>query len=134
MQDSVFTKIIKGDIPSHKVYEDEHTMAIMDIFPIQPGMVVVFPKEQVANFEDLSEETAGAVMSTTHKIMKALRKLYPDKAKIALQIAGFQTPDHAHMTVYPAANAEEYHAKPPTAEPDHDKLEAQAEKLRSKLV
>jgi len=132
-KDSVFTKIINGEVPAQKVYEDEHTLAIMDIFPIQEGMIVVFPKKQVANFEDLPEQTAIAVMKTAHKAMKALREIYPSKAKITLQIAGFQTPDHAHMTVYPATNNKEYHAEPPSIQSDHDELEKIAEKVRRSI-
>ena len=133
MKDSVFTKIINGDIPCIKVYEDEDTMAIMDIFPVQEGMVVVFPKKQIRNVEDLDDNTAAKVMQTVHKIMKALRKQYPDATKIAVQVAGFQTPDHAHFTVYPANTVEEFHAPSPTAATDRATLEPLAQSLRNKL-
>src|SRR5688572_12909047 len=68
MVDSVFTKIINGDIPSHKVYEDELVLAFMDINPVQPGMILVIPKKQIDHFTDLPDEDYQAVMAAVKKI------------------------------------------------------------------
>src|SRR5688572_15507369 len=67
MQDSVFTKIIKGEIPSHKIYEDDKTLAFLDIHPQQPGQTVVVPKTQVNFVWDLGEDDYRALMSTVQK-------------------------------------------------------------------
>lgn len=133
MQDSVFTKIIKGELPSHTVYEDDTTMAVMDIFPVQPGMVVVFPKEQIANFEDMSPETAAAVIHTTQKIMRAQRKVFPEKKKIGVQIAGINTPDHTHTTVFPIDSGDEFMSRTPDEQADSDALAALAEQIKAAL-
>ncbi len=133
MTDSVFTKIIKGELPCHKVYEDEHTIAFMDIYPSQEGMVVIVPKQQIPNFEDLPSELFNAVFETTHKIMRALRTIYPDKKKITAHIAGFNTPDHAHLTVFPADTGEEFLAHSPEEQAQAEELSMIAEKLRRVL-
>jgi histidine triad (HIT) family protein len=56
MEPSIFTMIIRGEVPCHKVYEDDRIFAFMDIHPIQPGHVLVVPKVQVDQFQDLPEE------------------------------------------------------------------------------
>lgn len=132
MEPSIFTRIIKGEIPCHKVYEDELTFAFMDIHPIQPGMVLVMPKEQIANIEDLPEELYLAVMKTARRIQIAQRKVFPDKLKMAMQVEGLDV-QHVHVKLFPIDSAEDFHAHAPTSEPDHEELAKLAEKIRSNL-
>ena len=61
MEDSIFTKIITGAIPSHKVYEDDLTVAFLDIHPVQSGHVLVVSKKQIDHFDDLPDEDYQAV-------------------------------------------------------------------------
>lgn len=129
MQDSIFTKIIKGEIPSHKVYEDEKTLAFLDIYPIQRGQVVVVPKNQVGFVWDLSDEDYVALMLTVKKVGTKLREVFPAKERVGVMIEGLEVTDHAHVKVFPFS-AGEYRALPTTAEPDHAELAALAEKLR----
>ena len=86
MEDSVFTKIIKGEIPAHRVYEDEKTIAIMDISPIQPGHVLVIPKTQVEDFYNLSNEDYTALFKTVKKVSTKLKQVLPSKKKITMKI------------------------------------------------
>lgn len=132
MNPSIFTRIINGEIPSHKVYEDEKTFAFMDIYPIQPGMVLVIPKEQITNIEDLPEELYLAVMKTARKIQRAQRKVFPGKNKMAMQVEGLDVP-HVHVKLFPIDSAEDFHAYAPTSEPNHEELAKLAEKIRSNL-
>lgn len=132
MEPSIFTKIINGEIPCHKVYEDEKTFAFMDIYPIQPGMVLVITKEQIANIEDLSEDLYLAVMETARKIQRAQRKVFPDKFKMAMQIEGLDV-QHVHVKLFPIDTPEEFHAHAPTTEPNHEELAELAEKIRSNI-
>src|SRR5690606_32793311 len=67
MNDSIFTKIIKGEIPCHKVYEDDQTLAFLDIHPAQPGHTLVIPKRQEEFVWDLNAEEYEALMSTVKK-------------------------------------------------------------------
>lgn len=73
-EDSIFTKIIKGEIPSHKIYEDDKTYAFLDIHPIQPGHVLVVPKIQVDNIWDLPDEDYHALMDVTKHIAFAMQQ------------------------------------------------------------
>lgn len=131
MQDSVFTKIIKGDIPSHKVYEDERTLAFMDINPIQPGMVLVIPKAQVDHFMDLAEDDYAALMETVRRVARKMHEVFPDK-RVAVQIEGLDVP-HAHVKMFPFASAGEFRALPNTStEPNHPALAQMADKLAIK--
>ena len=112
MADSIFTKIIKGEIPSHKVHEDELSMAFMDIHPIQPGMVLVVPKKQVSHFFDLPDEDYQALMSTVKQVAQRLKLAFPDKSRIGVIIEGFEMPDHAHIKVFPVNSGDEVRQLP----------------------
>lgn len=128
-QDSIFTKIIKGEIPSHKVYEDDHTFAFMDIHPIQPGHTLVVSKTQVPTFMDLTDEDAAALWAAARKVAKRLREVYPDKKRIAMAIEGFDV-DHAHLHLIPVdSHAEFTTPQDMDGESDHAALEEIAKKL-----
>lgn len=127
MQDSLFTKIIKGEIPSHKIYEDDKTYAFLDIFPTQPGHTLVIPKVQIDRFEDLPEEDYAALMQTVKKLAKHLHA--KTGKRITLKAEGFDVP-HAHIHLIPCASAEEFWQKPDRSQdPNHDELAKMAEEL-----
>ena len=131
MQDSIFTKIIKGEIPSHKIYEDEKTLAFLDIHPIQPGQVLVIPKVQCGFVWDMAEDDYQALMATVQKVGNRLREMFPDKRRVGVIIEGLDVTDHAHVKVFPFNNDQEFRNKAdPNAEPDHVALAALAEKLK----
>ncbi|MDB5183218.1 MAG: putative Histidine triad protein [Candidatus Saccharibacteria bacterium] len=131
MEDSVFSKIIKGEIPSHKIYEDEKTLAFLDIRPVQPGQVVVVSKLQVNFVWDLPAEDYAALMSTVQKVGQHLRESFPEKQRIAVRIEGFDVNNHAHVVLIPSNNPAEFNAHPNMeAEPDHEALAKLAESLR----
>lgn len=128
---SIFTKIINGEIPCHKVYEDEQSLAFMDIHPIQPGQVLVVPKKQVPSIWELEEADYQALMTTVQKVGQRLRGLYTDAARIGVMIEGLDVADHAHVKVFPFSNAQEFrHAPDLAAVPNHTILAELAEKLK----
>jgi histidine triad (HIT) family protein len=129
MQDSIFTKIIKGEIPSHKVYEDEKTYAFLDIHPVQEGMVLVVPKVQVAQFMDLEDEDYIALWHTVKKVAQRLHEVYPTKRRIGVQVEGLDV-DHVHVKLFPIDTGHEFRAVvDPDADPDHAALAEVARKL-----
>lgn len=131
MTDSIFTKIIKGEIPSHKIYEDEATLAFLDIHPIQPGHVLVVPKNQVGFVWDMNSGDYQALMATVQKVGQRLRQVFPDKARIGVMIEGLDVTDHAHVKVFPFSTEQEYRTKPDmNAEPDHAALAEIAAKIK----
>jgi histidine triad (HIT) family protein len=76
---NIFAKILHGEIPSVKVFEDDKTLAFMDVMPEADGHVLVIPKEGAENILDLSSEGMAAMMATTQKVAKAVDKaLSPD--------------------------------------------------------
>ena len=130
MADSIFTKIINGDIPAHKVYEDEKVLVFMDIHPIQPGQVLVIPKAQVGFIWDLIPEDYQALMSIVQKVGQRIREVFPDKARVGVMIEGLDVTDHCHVKVFPFSNEDEYRNVPDASqEPDHSALAAIAQKL-----
>jgi histidine triad (HIT) family protein len=130
MQDSLFTKIIKGEIPCHKVYEDKKTFAFLDIYPIQTGQVVVVPKKQVGFVWDLEDEDYVALMLTVKKVGERLRKVFPEKDRVGVMIEGLDVVDHAHVKVFPFSAGGEFRALPKNSEPNHEEFAKIADSLR----
>ena len=129
MQDSIFTGIIKGEIPCHKVYEDDKTLAFLDIHPVQPGMTLVITKTQTPSFLDLSDEDYHALWDTVRKVAQKLHEVFPAKAKIGIQVEGLDVP-HVHVKLIPIDSGEEFRAKPDfESEPDHPALATLAKRL-----
>ena len=130
MADSVFTKIIKGEIPSYKVYEDDYTFAFMDIHPIQPGHVLLVTKNPAETILDLPDEDYQALWEAARKIAKRMRQVFPDKKRIGIMVEGLEVP-HTHIKIFPIDSGEEYRAVPNMdAEPDHEALAEMAKKLK----
>lgn len=126
---TIFTKIINGEIPCHKVYEDDKTFAFLDIHPIQPGQTLVVPKTEVAFAWDLDDETYQALMATAKKVANRLKEVFPDKARVGMHIEGLDV-DHAHLKVFPFDTHEEFVYHPDmSAEPDHQALAEIAKNL-----
>lgn len=128
MADSLFTKIIRGEIPSYKIYEDDKTFAFLDIHPKQPGHTLIVPKTQVKFVWDLSDEDYSAVMQTAkivaNRIQEVLQPPYVGEV-----IVGTDVP-HAHVHVYPFSTPEESRYIPDLeAEPNHEALAKMAKKL-----
>lgn len=128
MEDSVFTKIIKGEIPSHKVYEDEKTIVIVPLHPIAKAHVLAIPKLQVDEFFDLPTDDYQALMATVQKVAKHMKDVMQTK-RVGLQVVGLDVP-HVHIHIVAFDNLDEYHQIPDqSAEPDHPALAAMAKKL-----
>ncbi len=121
MQDSIFTKIIKGEIPSHKIFEDEDTYAFLDIHPVMPGHTLVIPKKQIEFLWDLDDQLYQSVMSTTKKIAQHIKTVL-GVPYVGLQVVGIDVP-HAHVHAIPFTTTSEFRAKPDmSAEPNHTEL------------
>ncbi len=127
---SIFTKIINGEIPCHKVYEDDDTFVFMDIHPIQPGQVLVVPKKQVGFVWDMESDDYQSLMATVQHIGKRIREAFPDKKRVAVMIEGLDVADHAHVKVFPFSTPDEFrHAPDQNTEPDHAALAEIAAKI-----
>lgn len=96
---SIFTKIINGDIPCHKVAEDEHNLAFLDIMPLRKGHVLVIPKKEVDYLYDLSDEDFLSLQLFAKKVATGMRKVLPCK-RIGTTVIGLEVP-HAHIHLIP---------------------------------
>lgn len=110
MTDSVFTKIIKGEILSTKIYEDEHIYAFLDHNPKMPGHTLVVPKHQVEFVWDLPEDEYQALMSAVKKVARRIKEVLSPKY-VGMEVEGMAVP-HAHVHVFPFNNAEEFEKHP----------------------
>lgn len=108
---SIFTKIIQGEIPCYKIYEDDRTFAFLDIAPEAHGHTLVVPKVEVDKVYDLSDEDYNAVMATVKKLAQHLESVLGKRTMI--KIVGVDVP-HAHVHLLPINEnwAGERHLKP----------------------
>lgn len=128
MEPSIFTRIINGEIPCEKVYEDDKTIAILDIHPMQPGHVLVVPKTQIAEFQDLNPLDYEALFRTVRHVSIRLKEVFPEK-RVGIKVIGLDVA-HAHVHVIPFSTLDEYRGHADMqAEPNHAALAAMAEKL-----
>jgi histidine triad (HIT) family protein len=125
MEESVFTKIIKGEVPSHKIYEDDMTLAFLNIRPDTPGYTLVIPKIQVDKFYDLPDDYYQAMFSTVKKVAQLLEQVLGER--VFIRIMGTEVP-HAHVRVFPRDPNHPDGPEIPLA--DDKELAAMANKLR----
>lgn len=125
---SIFTQIIRGDIPCHKVYEDDKTIAFMDIHPVQPGHVLVIPKTQVDKLYDLENDDYEALMRAAKKVAQRMQTVL-NPPRIAWAVVGFDVP-HAHIHLVPSAHGfSDLDPSNAAEEPDHEALAEIASRL-----
>ena len=134
-ENNVFAKILRGELPCHKVYEDEHTLALMDIMPRAEGHVLVIPKAPARNILDVSEETLTRTMASVQKVARAVQKAMGADGLTIQQFnesAGGQVVFHLHVHILP--RWEGVSLRPHTGEmAPNDKLAALAERIRAAL-
>lgn len=102
MNDCLFCKIIKGDIPSYKVYEDDDTLAFLDINPDSMGHTLVIPKKHFNNYEDIDLDTISKVNKTGKIVYNMLKeKLKPEGIKLVQNNGVIQDVLHYHLHIIP---------------------------------
>ena len=127
---TIFTKIIRGEIPCAKLAEDDRFFSFLDIRPIQPGHALVIPRQETDYLFDLEDELLGDIMRFARPIARALEMEVPCE-RIGVMVAGLEVP-HAHVHLVPISGMDQLsfaHAK--AADPDA--LSALAEKVRKHL-
>ena len=104
MGDTIFTKILRGDIPCHKVYEDEHVLAFLDINPLSPGHTLIIPKEPAVTLDQLSDEASAAIGRVMPRIARAVLAATGARDFNVLQnngAAAHQAVFHVHFHITP---------------------------------
>ncbi len=127
---NIFAKILRGEIPNHTVYEDDKTLAFMDIMPMAKGHVLIIPKCQAVELSQMPSDYIQAVFATAQKVMQAQRKVMQREGILQLQLnheqAG-QSVFHYHVHLIPAHIHELGKHEEVTAE--HTELAKLAKKL-----
>ncbi|AWI52731.1 HIT family protein [Aquabacterium olei] len=133
---NVFAKMLRGEIPCFKLYEDEHTLAFMDIMPQAEGHALVIPKEAATTLFELSDEAAQAVMRTVRRIGNAQKQALGAEGIVLMQLNGAaagQSVPHFHVHVIPGSIADlrRPHA---TVAGDMAQIQALGERIRAALA
>ncbi len=135
MSDCLFCKIIRGELPSYKVYEDEHTMAFLDINPVNAGHTLVVPKKHSTNIFDIAPEDWATLAETARVLSIAVENaLDADGVNIAMnnrEHAG-QIVDHPHLHIIPRFKGDGLKLMPQRSYTDNE-AEPVAEKIRAAL-
>jgi len=121
---SVFSKIVAGEIPSYKVYEDERNLAFLDIHPEVRGHVLVVPKVEVDKIYELSEEDYVSLFLAVKKVAKRVEEVFGERA--ILKVIGVDVP-HAHVHVMPFSESYKFGET-------LELTEAELEEIREKLA
>jgi len=132
MPPSVFTRIVNGEIPAAKVYEDEHTIAFMDAGQVNPGHVIVATKQQLETILDLDDELAAALFRTAARVARAIDRAFSPEGITVLQAnkpAGWQTVPHVHLHVLPRHAGDGVELVWPRKSPPLAQLQALAARL-----
>ncbi|WBQ14472.1 HIT family protein [Hyphomonadaceae bacterium BL14] len=133
---NIFAKILRGEAPSVKVFEDDQVLAIMDVFPQSEGHVLVIPKARARNLLDLPAETASAAMDRVQRLARAVEAaLKPDGVMVA-QFSGApagQTVFHVHFHVIPRWADRNIAGHGQAGQADTGALESLAERIKSRL-
>jgi histidine triad (HIT) family protein len=102
--DNIFAKILRGEMPAHKVYEDDHTLAFMDVFPQAEGHTLVVPKAASRNLLDADPATFAPLMATVQKVARGVQKAFGADGVLISQFnepAAGQTVFHLHVHILP---------------------------------
>jgi len=132
---NVFARILRGEIPAHKVCEDEHTLAFMDVMPQADGHTLVIPRSPAESILDLPPEALAATILTTQRVAKAVKKAFDAPGILIAQLNGpaaGQTVFHIHFHVVPrhAGLDLRFHARDMA---DHKVLAEHAARVRAAL-
>lgn len=126
---SIFSKIVRGEIPSYKIAEDEHYLAFLDIFPLAVGHVLVIPKNETDSIFDLNDQEYQGLLLFAKKTAKAIEKTIPCK-RVGIAVIGLEVP-HAHIHLIPLQTVEDINFSKPKLKLDPDMLKGIAEKIIS---
>lgn len=135
MAETIFAKIIAGTIPSHKVYEDEHVLAFLDVGPLSRGHTLVIPKEPAVTLDELSDEASAAIGRVLPRLCRAVKKVTGCAGYNVLQNNGgiaHQVVMHVHFHIIPKPDgAQGLGVAWPSKPIDHDDAKALAAQIKA---
>jgi histidine triad (HIT) family protein len=128
---SIFSKIIAGEIPAHKVAETHEFLAFLDISPLAEGHVLVIPKKEVDYIFDIDDETYMGLQMFAKIVATGIRKAIPCK-KVGVAVIGLEVP-HAHIHLIPMNRVDDLNFARPKLSPSQEELAATAQKITEAL-
>lgn len=129
---SIFTKIIKGEIPCYKIAEDDRYFAFLDINPLKAGHTLVVPKQETDYLFDLEDDQLAGLILFSKKVAEAIESAIPCK-RIGVAVLGLEVP-HAHIHLVPMNSMDDVNFKNPKLKFSPEEFKVIAEKIRSKLI
>lgn len=128
---SIFTKIVNGEIPAHKIAETDKFLAFLDIFPLQKGHTLVIPKQEVDEFFDLDANILAELMQFAKPIAEAIKKTFPCN-RVGAAVIGLEVP-HAHLHLVPMNKMKDISFEQPKMKISHAELAEIANQIKSNL-
>ena len=125
---TLFTRIVRGEIPCHKVWEDDRHLAFLDISPIQPGHTLVIPKREVPYLFDLSAYEQSALWEAVRRVEGAVRRATASP-RVCMMVVGWEVP-HVHVHLVPTHHGSEF-SVPPKMKQTEAELSATAAAIRA---
>ncbi|WP_462280553.1 HIT family protein [Salinivirga cyanobacteriivorans] len=129
--ETIFSKIVKGDIPSHKVYEDDKFLAFLDIAPLKKGHTLVIPKRAEDYLFDLDDSELAEMMIVSKKVAKAIKKVFPCE-KVGVAVLGLEVP-HAHIHLVPLESEQDINFANPKLQLSQEEMADIAAKLQAQV-
>ena len=129
---TIFTKIIQGGIPSHKIAESEDFYAFLDIYPLAKGHTLVVPKKEVDYLFNLEDDLIGPMMVFAKKAARAIDEVIPCE-RVGVVVLGMEIP-HAHIHLIPINNESDIDFSKPKLQLTDEELASIASEIRSKVV
>jgi histidine triad (HIT) family protein len=124
---SIFARIVAGEIPCHKVAENEHFLAFLDVFPLKEGHTLVIPKKETDYIFDLDDASYQGLMAFSKKVALAIKKAIPCK-RLSMQVIGLEVP-HAHVHLIPINNMSDCDFKKEKLRFSKEEFDATAKKI-----
>ncbi len=128
---TIFSNIIAGDIPAHKIAENENFLAFLDISPLVLGHVLVIPKQEVDYIFDIEDELYQGLMLFAKKIALAIKKAYPCE-RVGVAVIGLEVP-HAHVHLIPINKMDDMNFANPKLKLSQEQLAEVAAKIKAEL-
>ena len=125
---TIFSKIVKGEIPCYKIAESDKYLAFLDVFPLAKGHTLVIPKKETDYIFDIADEEFCGLQLFSKKVAKALRQAIPCK-RIGVAVIGLEVP-HAHIHLIPMNNVSDLNFARPKLTFTKEEMEETANKIR----
>lgn len=128
---TIFSKIIKGEIPAYKIAENDKFLAFLDIMPLREGHTLVIPKQEINNIWDMPQDYLSEILVFAQPIAKAIEKAFQCN-RCGISVIGLEVP-HAHVHLVPISSSNDINFTQPKAKLTDEQLQAAQQKILAQL-